>query len=149
MTDPTPMPPRRLDAREMDKLARDAREILGKAANLSEVRIDPQEHVSDTNTRDMPRELNDLGRMSAEAVSAQYDAAAKAFEEMGPEVKERIAKIAGSLLELDRDLKEIAEMAAAIREKGKHVEAQIAEASALSVDIRSSAAEVRKKLGGL
>ena len=192
MTDPTPLPPRRrvddidptgrrLDAVEMDRLARDARDILSRSVVQPDARISTRElhgPLSDIvgvpdrtlggdndeayRTKSAPirtnavrpappvsfeaDRLNHLGRMSAEAVSTQYEAAAKAFEDMAPEVKERVAKIAGALLELDADLKAIAEMAAAIREKGKHVEAQIAEASALSMDIRETATEVTRKL---
>jgi len=192
MTDPTPLPPRRripdtvdeavedrmsessrrLDAREMDQLAKDARNILSKAVLQPDAQIATREThgpLSDIvgvpdrtlggNTDEAyrrtppqksihtPRELNDLGRMSAEAVNEQYEAAAKAFEDMAPEVKQRVASIAGALLELDADLKTIAEMAAAIRDKGKRVQLQIEEASALSNDIRDAALDVKKRLG--
>jgi uncharacterized coiled-coil DUF342 family protein len=90
---------------------------------------------------------DDLGRMSAEAVLTQYEAAAKAVEEMGDAVKERVRNIAGALLECDADMKEIAETAASIREKGKHVQVQIEEASALSSSIRSACIEFKKKVG--
>lgn len=91
--------------------------------------------------------LDDLGRMSAEAVLTQYEAAAKAVEEMGVSVKDRVSKIASALLECDKDMKEIAETAASIREKGNHVRIQIEEASALSNDIRNACIEFKKKVG--
>jgi uncharacterized coiled-coil DUF342 family protein len=91
--------------------------------------------------------LDDLGRMSAEAVLTQYEAAAKAVEEMGVSVKDRVAKIASALLECDKDMKEIAETAKSIREKGEHVRAQIEEASALSNDIRNACIEFKRKVG--
>jgi len=170
MTDPTPLPPRRrvetvdeaieqrmsdagrrLDAREMDQLAKDARNILSRAVDAQSsgnFPTDPLDHVFKTPpAAPVKRDLNDLGRMSAEAVSAQYEEAATAFEAMGREAKERIAAIAGSLIELDKDLKAIADTAAAIRDKGHRVKLQIEEASALSVGIRDSAIDVKKKLG--
>jgi hypothetical protein len=89
----------------------------------------------------------DLGRMSAEAVLTQYEAAAKAVEEMGIAVKDRVRNIAASLLECDQDMKEIAETATAIREKGKLVQVQIEEASALSNSIRAACVDFKKKVG--
>jgi len=91
--------------------------------------------------------VDDLGRMSAEAVLAQYEAAAKAVEDMGASVKERISKITASLTECDVDMKLIAETAAAIREKGKLVQVQIEEASALSSSIRTACDDFKKKVG--
>jgi uncharacterized coiled-coil DUF342 family protein len=62
-------------------------------------------------------------------------------------VKDRVQKIAAALLECDKDMKEIAETAQSIREKGNHVRIQIEEASALSNDIRSACIEFKKKVG--
>jgi len=89
----------------------------------------------------------DLGRMSAEAVLTQYEAAARAVEEMGDAVKVRVNNIAAALLEADEDMKQIAETAKSIMEKGKLVQAQIEEASALSNSIRSACVEFKAKVG--
>lgn len=94
------------------------------------------------------RELDDLGRMSAEAVLTQYEATAKAVEEMGNDVKEMVKKLGYSLIECDNDMKVVAETAAAIREKGKHNEALIQQVSALSSSIRAACEEFRKKVVG-
>jgi hypothetical protein len=90
---------------------------------------------------------DDIGRLSAEAVLAQYDHAAKCVEELGLEVKERIRKLEDQLKEADADLKLIGEAANKIREKGKLVHAQIEEASQLSKDIRETCAEFVRKVG--
>jgi hypothetical protein len=90
---------------------------------------------------------DDIGRLSAEAVLAQYDHAAKCVEELGLEVKERIRKLEGQLKEADADLKLIAEAADKIRDKGKMVHLQIEEASQLSKDIRETCAEFVRKVG--
>ena len=116
---------------DLDQLSREARKIMETTAWEKK----PKQN------------LDDLGRMSAEAVLTQYEAAAKAFEEMGDAVKDRVAKIAGALLECDRDMKEIAETAELIREKGRHVQIQIEEASALSNDIRTACNEFKRKIG--
>jgi hypothetical protein len=89
----------------------------------------------------------DLGRMSAEAVLTQYEAAARAVQEMGDAVKVRVNNIAAALLEADEDMKQIAETAKSIMEKGKLVQAQIEEASALSNSIRSACIDFKKKVG--
>jgi uncharacterized protein YfcZ (UPF0381/DUF406 family) len=91
---------------------------------------------------------DDLGRMSAQAVLAQYEAAAKSVESMGDEVKVRVAKLEAALQECDADMQLLAEAANAIREKGKLVYIQIDEASDVSKDIRAACAEFRKKIVG-
>jgi hypothetical protein len=91
--------------------------------------------------------LNEIGRMSAEAVLSQYEAAARAVEEMGEAVKERVKGLAAAFLECEGDMNDIAETAKSIREKGHHVRVQIEEASALSNDIRSTCLEFKNKVG--
>ena len=89
----------------------------------------------------------DVGRLSAEAVMAQYEAAAKAVEEMGVSVRDTITKLEQAMAVCDADMKLLGEAAAAIRKRGKAVMAQIAEASAMSNDIRAAAAEFTRKMG--
>ena len=93
------------------------------------------------------RDLDDLGRMSAEAVLTQYEAAAKAVEEMGKEVTAMVKRLGEKLVECDQDMKHIVETAAAIREKGKHSQALIEQVSALSSEIRKTCDEFIKKVG--
>ncbi len=93
------------------------------------------------------RDLDDLGRMSAEAVLTQYEATAKEVESMGNLVKDMVKKLGASLLECDADMKFVAETAAAIREKGKHSQALIEQVSALSTNIRAACEEFKKKVG--
>lgn len=93
------------------------------------------------------QKIVDLGRLSAEAVQAQYELAAKAVEELGGEVKSRITKLEDALRECNDDLKLLADAAAHIREKGKLVYAQIDEASTLSSEIRERVSEFQTKLG--
>jgi len=106
----------------------------------------------------------DLGRLSAEAVQAQYEYAARSVEGMGQVIKDRMANLKVSMEEnrketqmladaadqamqkCEADMKLLAEAAAAIREKGKFVYAQIDEASAVSKSIGATAAEFKAKL---
>jgi hypothetical protein len=104
----------------------------------------PPVHIATPERPDMNAHLEDLGRMSAEAVLTQWDATAKEVEDLGIAVKERVKSIATSLIELDGNLKELAETAAAVREKGNLTKLQIEEASTLSNALREACADIRK-----
>jgi len=103
-------------------------------------------HVLSRTNNDPAMKAADLGRLSAEAVQAQYENAAREVEEMGNAIKDRIQKLEAALRECDADMKYVAEAAIAIREKGKHVHLQIQEASTLSQEIRAAASEFTKKV---
>jgi hypothetical protein len=91
-------------------------------------------------------ELDELGRMSAEAVLTQYEATAKEVEKMGDLVKDMVKRLGQSLIECDNDMRVVAETAAAIRDKGKHSEALIQQVSALSTGIRQACEDFKKKM---
>ena len=91
--------------------------------------------------------LDDLGRMSAEAVLAQYEAAAIAVEDMGLSVKEMVKKLGEAMVECAADMKHLNETAIEIREKGKHYEALISRVNDLSKSIRDTCAEFKKQVG--
>ena len=95
----------------------------------------------------MVKKVDDLGKMSGEAIMAQYEAAARSVEEMGEEVKERIAKLEAAMLECHKDMRLITEAAVFIREKGMAMQAQIEKASAVSHDIRTAVDEFKRKMG--
>lgn len=88
-----------------------------------------------------------IGRLTAEAVQAQFENAAKSVEEMGPSIKEQAVKLETALQEADGDMKLIVETAAAIRQKGANVLTQVEEWNVISQDIRGICAEFKKKLG--
>jgi predicted ribosome quality control (RQC) complex YloA/Tae2 family protein len=91
-------------------------------------------------------EPNEIGRLSAEAVQSQYEAAAKAVEDMGTAVIDRIKKLENALRECDRDMKLLGEVAATIRDKGNLVYAQIEETSSVSKDLRATAEGFRTRV---
>ena len=78
----------------------------------------------------------DLGKLTSEAVLAQYEHAAKSVEAMGHAVKASIAKLQEAMNDHLADLQLIAKAADHIREKGKTEQAQIEAAIALTKDIR-------------
>lgn len=89
---------------------------------------------------------DDLGRMTAEAALKQHEVTAEAIEAMGNELRDRINKLNTAMGDCDLVLKEVAETANAIRDRGKHVHAQIDEAMSLAKAIRDACAEFRKKV---
>jgi len=103
------------------------------------------EHYDASELPPIPAE--NLGRLSAEAVQAQYETAAKSVEAMGDEVRVRIGKLEAALAECDADMRLIAEGANAIREKGKLVSLQIEEAAIQCKDIRDICDALKQKLG--
>jgi hypothetical protein len=88
----------------------------------------------------------DLGRLSAQAVLAQYEAAAKHVEDMGLAIKERIAALETCLHECDQDLRLLGDAAQVIRDKGKLAYAHIEHTSALSKEIRGLCTDFRQKM---
>jgi hypothetical protein len=73
---------------------------------------------------------DDIGRLSAEAVQAQYEATAKCVEQMGEMILDNMAKVQALTKEADAALKLIAEAAKVVRDKGNLFSAQIDQASA-------------------
>jgi hypothetical protein len=141
MTNPTPLPVRRIhDA--VEEIETDIEYVMRKTTSLPRNMMPTTEAIMSTQMR----ELDDLGRMSAEAVLTQYEATAKEVESMGDLVKEMVKKLGASLIECDADMKFVAETAAAIREKGKHSQALIEQVSALSTALRTSCVEFKKKM---
>jgi len=131
MTEPTPLP-RRPRQTAADDIEGEISDLLQRRAAQPVI---------------MPAVDTNLGRMSAEAVLAQYEAAAKAVEEMGGEIKDRIRRLEAALTEADETMKKLAEAAKGIRDQGKRVQVQIEEASAVSSDIRAACIEVMRKVG--
>jgi hypothetical protein len=133
MIEPTPMMPRTGSGVRPNEIERDIRQVLSR-------------HTPPPAREDNVR-IDDLGRMSAEAVLTQYEAAAKAVEEMGNDVKTMVKRLGEALIECNVDMKHVAETAAAIREKGKHSQALIEQVSALSSEIRKTCDEFKIKVG--
>ena len=85
----------------------------------------------------------DIGRLSAEAVQAQYEAAALSVEQMSAAVRKRME---ATLSDCDAEMGRLADAAAAIREKGKQVYLQIERDSALSKAIQHAIDDVKKRM---
>lgn len=118
--------------------------MKGEVVNLSLSKL--EDEVNEVLKRPIPH-MEDLGRLSSEAVLKQFEHAAKSWLDMGTEVKDRITKLEDQLAQADRDLKLIAECAETIRDKGKLAAAQIDEASALSGTIAKLANDLKTTMG--
>jgi methyl-accepting chemotaxis protein len=90
--------------------------------------------------------VDELGKISAEAIVQQYEAAAKQVEEMGNEIRESTKKLAAALAEHNEDMKLIAETVQAIRERGKTIFLQIEDASNITTELRATCVELKKKI---
>ena len=120
MTDPTPLPPRtRMSeetARDLDQMARDAKHILEttawdrrgppqKSALPHEARgvIDPHPPTNIVRGGTVGTgydHLEDLGRMSAEAVMKQCEATIELVKEMGATVHALVKRLGEALIEV-------------------------------------------------
>ena len=91
-------------------------------------------------------EVDEVGRLSAEAIVKQYETAAKQIEDLGNEIKDSSAKLTAALAEHDEDMKLISETAQAIRDKGKAIFLQIENASHVTTELRRTCAELKNKI---
>jgi hypothetical protein len=94
----------------------------------------------------VPLPVDEVGHMAADAVLRVYEATALQVEQMGGEVKERIASLAKALNEADEDLKALDDAAQAIRAKGAAVASMVERAAGVSKAIRDMAADFKTRL---
>ena len=125
-----------------------------KKPDLHPVRLEPslESDLAELVRTDKPynsREMvpHDIGKLTSEAVVAQYEQAAASVEQLGEAIKESVAKLEAVIADHATDLKLIADAANTIREKGKRVQIQIEEANALTVEIREACASFTKMAG--
>jgi hypothetical protein len=89
---------------------------------------------------------SDLGRMSAEAVQKQYDAAAEAFTRLGEDVRRTADQLQDALDECEADLKLLEEGAKAIMDKGKTHALRVQRASQKSQALRAGVTDLLKHI---
>src|ERR1700676_1850486 len=88
----------------------------------------------------------EIGKLSAEAVVREYEAAAKEIEAMGAELIERVTKceaMARDAFAVTEGLKKIAER---YREEGKRVFVQIENCSLVTAEVRKTCTELKEKI---
>lgn len=92
--------------------------------------------------------VDDVGRLTAEAVVRQYEEAAKEVEAMGTELNERLKKLEATKVEAALALEEIKETAAAFRDQGKRVFLEIEDCSLMNAEVRKTCSELKDKITG-
>src|SRR5882757_2824249 len=90
--------------------------------------------------------VNQVGRLSAEAVVREYDAAVKEIEALGAELTEAAKKCEAMVAGVHLVVNEIKELAANYREEGKRYFLQIEECSLMTSEVRIVCKTLKKKI---
>jgi hypothetical protein len=93
-------------------------------------------------------EQPDLGRLSADAVMATAESAAKEVESLKAMVKELAPELEKSMAEMDKSLATIAEAAKQVRDRGERTRLQVQAANDLAKEIAAKCAEFTKMVSG-
>lgn len=90
--------------------------------------------------------VNQVGKLSAEAVVREYDAAVKEIEALGTELAEAARKCEAMVAGVHTVVNEIRELAANYREEGKRYFLQIEDCSLMTSEVRTVCATLKKKI---
>ena len=90
--------------------------------------------------------VNQVGRLSAEAVVREYDAAVKEIEALGAELIEAAKRCEAVVAGVHSMVNEIKELAANYREEGKRYFLQIEECSLTTSEVRTVCEALKKKI---
>lgn len=90
--------------------------------------------------------VNQVGKLSAEAVVREYDAAVKEIEALGSELTEAAKKCEAMVAGVHAMVGEIKELAANYREEGKRYFLQIEDCSLMTSEVRSVCETLKKKI---
>ncbi|MCK1640322.1 hypothetical protein IVA95_22605 [Bradyrhizobium sp. 157] len=91
--------------------------------------------------------VNQVGKLSAEAVVREYDAAVKEIEALGTELSEAARKCETMVSAVHATIAEIKELAANYRDEGKRYFLQIEECSLMTSEVRTVCEALKKKIG--
>lgn len=90
--------------------------------------------------------VNQVGKLSAEAVVREYDAAVKEIEALGVELAEAAKKCEAMVAGVHGMVGEIKELAANYREEGKRYFLQIEDCSLMTSEVRTVCEALKKKI---
>ena len=88
----------------------------------------------------------EIGKLSAEAVVREYEAAAKEIEAMGVELIELVKQCEATTRDALAVTEELKETAGRYREEAKRVFLQIEECSQISAEVRKTCIELKEKI---
>src|SRR5258705_8941926 len=136
-----------------------AYELEGEIGNIiSRTRRGPAlREVSESHDRPLPKGpmpdyvehkegVNQVGKLSAEAVVREYDAAVKEIESLGAELIEAAKKCEATVAGVHSVVNEIKELAANYRDQGKRYFLQIEECSLMTSEVRTVCEALKKKI---
>jgi hypothetical protein len=90
--------------------------------------------------------VNRAGKLSAEAVVREYDAAVKEIEALGAELTEAARKCEETVAGVHSMIDEIKELAASYRDEGKRYFLQIEECSLMTSEVRTVCEALKNKI---
>jgi molybdopterin converting factor small subunit len=90
--------------------------------------------------------VNQVGKLSAEAVVREYEAAVKEIEALGAELSEAAKKCEAMVAGVHAMVDEIKELAANYREEGKRYFLQIEDCSLMTSEVRTVCETLKKKI---
>jgi hypothetical protein len=88
----------------------------------------------------------EIGKLSAEGVLREYEAAAKEIEAMGTELIERVRQCEAMTRDALSVIEEMKETAARYREEAKRVFVQIENCSLVTAEVRKTCTELKEKI---
>jgi hypothetical protein len=88
----------------------------------------------------------EIGKLSAEAVVREYEAAAKEIEAMGVELIERVKQCETMTRDALAATAEMKETAARYREEAKRIFLQIEDCSLMTAEVRKTCTELKEKI---
>jgi hypothetical protein len=90
--------------------------------------------------------VNQVGKLSAEAVIREYDAAVKEIEALGAELADAAKKCEAMVAGVHSMVNEIRELAANYREEGKRYFLQIEDCSLMTSEVRTVCETLKKRI---
>ena len=136
----------------------DADDIEGEIGNLIYAArrgsLGPPAHANEPQVADGPmpdyvehkQGVNQVGKLSAEAVVREYDAAVKEIEALGAELTDAAKKCEAMVAGVHAMVAEIRELASSYREEGKRYFLQIEDCSLMTSEVRSVCEILKKKI---
>jgi chromatin segregation and condensation protein Rec8/ScpA/Scc1 (kleisin family) len=88
----------------------------------------------------------EIGKLSAEAVVREYEAAAKEIEEMGAELIERVKQCEAMTRDALAVTEEMKDTAACYREEAKRIFLQIENCTLMTAEVRKTCTELKEKI---
>lgn len=92
--------------------------------------------------------VNEVGKLSAEAMVREFEAAAKEVDAMGNELQDAAKRCEAMVAQAHAAIAECKEMAAAIREKGKLYFLQIEDCTLMTAEVRATCDALKTKIAG-